>query len=88
MGALLYTLMQGHSVSAKAKHQRRMLSATKQEISIQFATTVGYLLRDLGFDFANVYMACPSCSSLYLTVTYRTPTLRQIFNVSVSRRRQ
>ena len=35
------TPMHGHSVSAKAKTQRFMLSATKQAISIKLATTVG-----------------------------------------------
>ena len=57
------TLMQGHSGSAKAKNQRCMLSETKQAISIKLATTVDlffkYILHDL--DFANVYMASPTC---------------------------
>ena len=50
-------LMQGYSGSAKAKHQRRMLSATKQTISIKLAPTVGRFLRDFDLDFANMYMA-------------------------------
>ena len=39
----------------KGKHQRFMLSKTKQAISIKLATTVGQFLHDL--DFVNVYMA-------------------------------
>ena len=56
-------LMQGHSGSPKAKHQRyNNLSATKQAISVKLATTVGLvLLYDLDLDFANIYIACPTC---------------------------
>ena len=54
-------LMQDHSGSAKATNQRCMLSGTNQTISITLATTVGYILRDLDLDLANVYMACPAC---------------------------
>ena len=36
------TLMQGHGGSTKAKNQRCMLSATKQAINIERATTVGH----------------------------------------------
>ena len=56
-------LMQGHSGSAKTKHQRCMLLETNHAISINIATTVGHFLRDLDLDFATVYMACPSCVS-------------------------
>ena len=45
----------------KGKHQRCMLSATKQAISIKLATTVGPFLRGLDLDFANGYKACPAC---------------------------
>ena len=48
------------SGSAKAKN-----SATKQAISIKHGTTVGHIFCDLDLDFANVYMACPSCSCVY-----------------------
>ena len=34
----------------KATNQRGMLSATREAISIQLATTVGYCLRDLDLD--------------------------------------
>ena len=61
------TLMQYHSGSAKAKNQRCMLSATKQAISIKFATTVDHSLCDFDLDFANVDMACHYfCTSLLL----------------------
>ena len=61
------TLMQGHSGSAKANNQRRMLSATKQAVSIKPGAKVGIFDLDLDIDFANVYMACPSCFlSLFL----------------------
>ena len=45
------TLMQGHSGSAKAqaKHQRGIISTSKQAISIKLAATVGQFLRDLDF---------------------------------------
>ena len=64
---MTFTLMQGHSGSAKANNQCCMLSATKQAItkyyiiSIKLAKTVGHFLCDHDLDFANVYMACPSC---------------------------
>ena len=48
--SMTLTLMQGHSGSAKAKIQQKV-------ISIKLVTMVGHFLRDL--DFANVYMACP-----------------------------
>ena len=48
------TLMQGHSGSATAKHQRCIISTTKQAISIKLTTTVGHFSSD--FDFENVYM--------------------------------
>ena len=60
--SMTLTLMQGHSGSAKAKNQRCMLSATKQAISIELATTVGHFLLDLDLDFANVYMDCLTCT--------------------------
>ena len=59
--SMTLTLMQCHSGSAKANDQRFMLSVTKQAISIKLSTTVGHFLRDLDLDFANVYMACPTC---------------------------
>ena len=49
------TLMQGHNGSAKVTNQRCMLWATKQAIRIKRAAKVGHFLRDLDFDFANVY---------------------------------
>ena len=62
------TLMQGHSGSAEANNQRCMLSATKWAIGlhIKLATTVGYFLRDLDLDFANVYMPCWSIEFLFV----------------------
>ena len=59
--SMTLTLMQGHSGSANAKNQRSMLSASKQAISISAAAVGDYFLRDLDFDFANVYMPWQSC---------------------------
>ena len=64
------TLMQHHSGSAKQKHQRCMLLATKQAISIKLATMVGHFLCDLDLDFANVYVACPSYCCLCLLFVF------------------
>ena len=60
---MTWTLMQGHSGSVKANNERFMLSATKQAVSIKFATMVGHFLHDLDLEFANIYM---TCSSFYL----------------------
>ena len=49
----------GHSGLAKAKIQCKIVSTTKQAISIKLATTVGHFVSDL--DFKNVYMTWPAC---------------------------
>ena len=41
--SMILTLMQGHSGSAKAKYERRIISTTKQAISIRLPTTVGHI---------------------------------------------
>ena len=71
--SMILPLMQGHSRSAKAKYQRCMLSATKQVISIELATTVRHLLRDRDLDFANVFMTCPACSRLLSSNKIQSP---------------
>ena len=58
-------LMQGHSGLAKVKNQYCMLSATKQAIIIQLATTVGHFFHDLDLDICKtltspVLFVCPS----------------------------
>ena len=68
--AMTLDSMQGHSRSAKANHQRCMLSATKQTLSIKLSTTVGHFLCDLDLDFANVYMACPSWCVFFVVFFY------------------
>ena len=64
--SITLTLMQGHSGSTKAKIQCWIISTTKQATTIKIATTVGHLLCHL--DFANVYMAWPTCCVLPLAV--------------------
>ena len=58
---VLISLTQGHSESAKAKTQRCMLSATKQEQALNLLQQYAIFLHDLDLDFANIYMACPAC---------------------------
>ena len=48
------TLIQGHSGLARANYQLCMLSATRQAISMELATTVSHYVCDLDLDFANV----------------------------------
>ena len=50
----------------KGKIQRCLRSAIKQAMSIKLYTAVGHFLHDL--DFANVYMACPACFALCLSL--------------------
>ena len=57
--SMTLTLMQGHSGSPEAKIQCWIISTTKPATRIKLAPTVGHCLRDL--DFANVYMAWPTC---------------------------
>ena len=55
------TLLQGHSGSAKAKHQRRMLSATKQAISYKLDTVVGHFYVTLTLTSQTFILACSYC---------------------------
>ena len=56
--SMTLTLMQGHSGSAEGKKFNfRIISTSKQIISVKLATTVGHFLHDLHCDFENIYMA-------------------------------
>ena len=61
------TLMQGHSGSAEEQIQRATISTTKQVISINLATTVGYDFEHvygltMFFFFCSFCCCSPSCS--------------------------
>ena len=48
--SITLTLLQGHIGRQKKTNQRRIISATKQAISIELATSVGSCLHDLDFE--------------------------------------
>ena len=66
---MTFTLMQGHSGSAKAKNQHCMVSTTKQAITVILATTVGPFLHEP--EFANgltvvLFLLSPDLVNTYL----------------------
>ena len=55
-----------------------MFSASKQAISIQFATTAGHFIRDLDLDFVDVHMACPPCLVFFALAGSPSGALRYV----------